>query len=299
MTRRRDRPSSPARRAHATPPGAWLREMAAMAQDPARVDQLGDDDLLLIVFQQCLYFAHTQDPSANAALADVYPRLAARVGEDDRVELLERVTESVESGGSSVVALLPFLQHETSVDVVALAAGAFATLMPLTAGDELTGPRTLARMAEHAEDPAAQAGIAAGLLELGDARVRPLLDALWRALPAESRARLAARRPPSPLVFAATVDFWADALTDAGPADAAAIGAALEALARAADPPRVLDVRRKFPANAADDRDEIEILADRPLAEVAERIAPRLRAAAAVANDGLAGALAVWGIRGA
>ena len=60
----------------------------------------------------------------------------------------------------------------------------------------------------------------------------------------------------------------------------------------------MLDVRRKFPANAPDDRDEIEIVDDRSIAQFGESIAPRLRSLAARTGAPVlpAGVLAVWGV---
>ena len=283
-------------------PGAerWLHELAAIARDPSRWDALDEDSLLLIAFQQCLYFAHTRDPEAAGALAEFYPHLARRVGTDERLGLLDRVTSAVEEGNTSVLALLPFLQHEPDADTVAMAGLAFATLAPLESGDETSGPRALVRMAELAEDDGTRAGLLGAVLQLGDRRTLPLALAGWAALPAPARVRLAALRAPSSLAFASVAEFWLAALEDEG-GDAevtAAAASALAAIPASAEPPRVLDVRRKFPANAPDDRDEIEILADETVAAHAGRIEPRLAALAARADRAaLVGAIRrAWGL---
>ncbi|MFN8587001.1 MAG: hypothetical protein U0704_04290 [Candidatus Eisenbacteria bacterium] len=251
-----------------------LRELAALAADPERWPSLDEDTLLLVVFQQALHWAHSQDPQAAEALALLYPYLVTRVDEAERLELQDRIVSAVEEGHVPVAALAPFLQHEPAPVAVALAAVSFATLMPLEDGDELTGPRTLMRMASHADDEGARVGLLAGLLQLGDARVLPLLAPVWDALEPESRVRLATLPSPSKLVFAATVEFWMRAL-EAGEGCAAD---ALVRLAREAEPPRVLALERKFPANAPDDRDEITVLDDRSLAEQGALLAPRLAA---------------------
>lgn len=251
-----------------------LRELAALAADPERWPGLDEDTLLLVVFQQALHWAHTQDPEAAAALALLYPHLVSRVDEAERLELQDRVVSAVEEGRVPVAALAPFLQHESSPVAASLAAVSFATLMPLENGDEMTGPRTLVRLASHADDDGARVGLLAGLLQLGDARVLPLAAPVWEALEPESRARLASLPSPSKLVFAAAVEFWMRAFEAGEPAAADA----LVRLAREAEPPRVLALERKFPANAADDRDEITVLDDRSIAEQGALLAPRLAA---------------------
>ncbi len=299
MTRRRGG-RGPRGQAGAGPPEAGadarrLHELALIARDRSRWDALDEDTLLLLVFQQCLYWAHTRDSEAAVALAELYPHVAARVDATARLELLERVTESVESGGTPVLALLPFLQHEPDAPTVALAAGAFATLAPAEGGDPLAGPRALLRMAEHAEEDGTRAGLVAGLLELGDRRTLPLAREGWTALPGTARVRLAELRPASTVAFASVVEFWLEALEDAEGDVARAAAGALARMAERADPRRVLDVRRKLPANAPDERDEIEIVADEPIDAVAERLAPRLRDLARRGSP-VEAALAAWGI---
>jgi len=290
-------------RARRSRPGAgagprWLHELAEVAGDPARWDGLDEDSLLLIAFQQCLYFAHTRAPEAASALGRLYPHLARRVDAHGRLQLLERVTEAVEEGGVPVLALLPFLQYDDDPATVAPAALSFASLAPTEPGDELVGPRALARMAELAESEGTRIGLAAGLLALGDRRVLPLALEAWRRLAPPSRVRLAGLPPASPLVFAAVVEFWLDALEDADDATFAAAAGALARLAQGAEPRRVLDVRRKLPANGPDERETIEILEDVPLAAFAARIEPRLRDLARRENapPRMPAVLAAWGL---
>ena len=258
--------------------GEYLAELAAIAADPERRAQLDGDALLLVTFQQCLYYGHTQDPAIAAALAALYPELVAKTAGPERVELLDRVAAAVEEGGSPVLALLPFLLHEPEPEAVAVAAETFASLVPLEDGDELTGPRELLALLEHAEEEGTRVGLAAALLRFGDRRLRPLVDEAWRRLDAPARVRRAELRGAGNVLFAATVEFWLDALEDAPPDVFAAVTSLLGRMPHEADPPRVLDVRRKFPANAPDDRDEITILSDVPVADFAAVVGPRTQA---------------------
>lgn len=278
--------------------GGWLAELGEIARDPERRSVLDGDALLLVTFQQCLYYGHTQDAAVAAALADLYPDLVSKAGEADRLELLDRVAGAVEEGGTPVIALLPFLLHEPLPGAVAVAAETFASLVPLEKDDELTGPRTLLRLLEHAEEEGTRVGLAAALLRFGDRRLRDLLAEAWRRLDTPARVRLAQLPGASRVVFAATVEFWLACLEDAEPDAFAAVAAELARLPREADPPRVLDVRRKFPANARDDRDEIALEGDWSVADYSAVIAPAIRDLARRANEPrrLAAVLEAWGL---
>ncbi len=300
MARYRGRPSGRPRPAGAGSEGAWLAQLAGIARDPERRAALDPDALLLVTFQECLYFGHTQDPGAAAALAGLYPDLAARTSEEDRLELLDRVAAAVEGGGTPVLALMPFLLHEPSPRAVAVAGATFAALVPPAGDDPLAGPAALLRLLEHAEDEGTRVGLAAALLGFGDRRLRGILEAAWRKLDTAARVRLAGFRAPSPVVFAAAVEFWIACLEDADDAVFEAVAGTLARVPGEADPPRVLDVARKFPANAPDDREEITVLADWPLADYAERIAPGLRDLARRENEPrrMPAVLAAWGLAG-
>lgn len=280
--------------------GAWLEQLAGIARDPAKRAALDADALLLVTFQQCLYYGHTQDPGIAGALAELYADLVAKAPVADRVELLDRVAEAVEQGSTPALALLPFLLHEPSPEAVAVAGETFASLVPAEGGEEAAGPAGLLRLLEHAEDEGTRVGLAAALLRLGDRRLRPLVDAAWRRLEPPARVRLAALPAPSRVLFAATVEFWLGCLEDADDAVFAAVAATLARLPREAEPPRVLDVRRKFPANAPDDREEIAILGDWTVAAFGERLAPALRDLARRENvpRRMPEVLAAWGVAG-
>ena len=197
-----------------------------------------------------------------------------------------------------MIALLPFLLHEPLPGAVAVAAETFASLVPLEQGDEMTGPRSLLRLLEHAEEEGTRVGLAAALLRFGDRRLRGLVEEAWRRLDTPARVRLTQLPGASHVVFAATVEFWLACLEDADPEVSGAVAAELARLPREADPARVLDVRRKFPANARDDRDEIALEGDWSVAGYAAVIAPELRDLARRENEPrrLSAVLEAWGL---
>ncbi len=266
-----------------------------MGQDPTRWESLDADALKLIAFQQALYYGANHDPEAGSSLGTLYAYLVARVTVEERLELLERIGEAVQGGATSVLAMLPFLQRETDPQVAQMAAVSFASLMPLTDNDRLTGPRTLRSLFEHCDEEAVRVGLLAGLLALGDRAVEPILAGAWGALSPEGQIALA--RAPQPFVSALLVEFLVTVLGES-PADVAPeVVARLVALASEGQG-RVLDLERKFPENAPDDTPEIALLGEWSVAEYGGRIADRITSAAAVEGRAwdVAGVRAAWGL---
>ena len=259
----------------------YLQHLVEIGRDPARWEALDPDALLLIAFQQALYYGANHDADAGASLGALYGYLVGRVTVAERLELLERVGEAVQGGATSVLAMLPFLQRESEPHVAQMAAVSFASLMPLTDDDPMTGPRTLRTLFNHSEDEAVRIGLLAGLLALGDRRVAPLLPSAWASLSPEGQVALT--QAPQPFVSALWVDFLVDALVAAPGASpaAAALAARLQRLPNEGES-RVLDLERKFPENAPDERPEIALLGEWSVEDYGTRIADRVRHAAAV-----------------
>lgn len=299
MSRRpRSRPGRGGRGAPHEPPTVdHVRPLVELASRPGALEALDGDALLLVAFQLALYYGVNHDADVGESLGTVYARLVEDVTADERLELLERTTESVRGGATSVVALLPFVQHETDVRVVQAAASSFASLLPPADGDPMTGPRTVRAMLDHADDGRVRAGLLAGLLSLGDRRVLSVTQGAWRALPAEGREALT--RASVPFASACVVEFWLAWLEDADVESAPGVAEALARLPREGGG-RVLDLERKFPENAPDGEPEIAVLGEWDASDYATRFAERLArlepaAAAAVES---AGVRAAWGLSG-
>ncbi len=255
-----------------TPSGDYLRQLAEMGRDPGAWTRLDTDELLLMAFQQALYLG-SGESEAGTGLSGLYAEVVGRVTPEQRHDLLDRVQEAVESGSTSVLALMPFLQHEPDAAIVQSAALAFAAHMPLAEGDPMTGPRTIAALVPHADDDEVRVGLLAGLLALGDRRVLPVLRGLWRHL--EPAGRESLTRQSLPFACASTVEFLLDWLEDA---DDEGFGVAAAMLARlpADGGGRVLDLQRRFPAHVDTGEPEIEVVGEWSAAEYGARIAPRL-----------------------
>ncbi len=275
----------------------YLQHLVEIGRDPARWEALDPDALLLIAFQQALYYGANHDADAGASLGAMYGYLVGRVTVEERLELLERVGEAVHGGATSVLAMLPFLQRESDPHVAQMAAVSFASLMPLTDDDPMTGPRTLRTLFNHSEDEAVRIGLLAGLLALGDRRVAPLLPSAWASLSPEGQVTLT--QAPQPFVSALWVEFLVDALVAAPGASpaAAAVVARLKLLPNEGEA-RVLDLERKFPETAPDERPEIALLGEWSVEDYGARIADRVRHAAAESERAwdVEELFRVWGI---
>ncbi len=277
------------------PSADYVRPLVERGAQPGAWDALDTDELLLVVFQLALYYGATREPEAGTSLATAYERLAVAAPAGERMELLERLAEAVRAGSTSVVALLPFVQREPDSTVVQAAATSFASLLPLTGDDPMTGPRTVRALIEHAEDEPVRVGLIAGLLALGDRRVLPLLRGAWRALTPEGRESLT--RTGLPFATASVAEFWLDWLEDADPAESHLVADALARLPGQSGG-RVLDLERRFPENAPGDAPEIAVIGEWTTRAYAERMAPRLAdlERRGLAPAALAEVRSAWGV---
>ena len=284
-----------------TLPADYLQPLVTALADPATLAGIRGEELEAVAFQLALYFGVRRDPETASALAGVYDRLIAERAPGERQAFVDEVTGAVRGGATSVLALLPVLQREPDADVARAAALAFATLMPAEGGDGFAGARSLRALLDHAEPDGVRAGLVGALLKLGDQRVRPLLDGTWRALtPAAAAALLALPRSWASLL---EIEWLLDWMEDAEPATFDLLAGSLARLAGAAGD-RVLDIERDLPGGpgpAAGGRGEVlGILREWSVAEMGERLAPRLRDLER--RGGRPGALrdvlAAWGVRG-
>ncbi|MFM8559604.1 MAG: hypothetical protein ACKOC6_08390, partial [bacterium] len=219
------KPTRRDRREKRTVKSDYLEPLVQALGDATVLAGVRAEELAPVAYQLALYFGLRRDPATSAVLADLYERLLAERPLEERAELVEDLVTSVSGGASSVLALLPILQHERDAGLVRDAAMTFATRMAPTAGDVLTGPRMLRTLLDHTDSEAVRAGLVAALVAMGDSRVRPLLAGTWALLSDEAVAALGA--PPRPTATRLEVEWLLDGLEDAAPARFAAIAASL------------------------------------------------------------------------
>ena len=263
---------TPPRASRRTKPADYLQPLVAALGDPAVLAGMRVAELQPVAYQLALYFGLRREPAIAAALAGVYERLRRDGTEEARRTLVEELAAAVRGGASSVLALLPVLQHERDPRLVREAAFTFATRMPAADGDLIAGPRAVRALLDHTEVSAVRAGLLAALLGLGDRRVAPLLDGTWRLLDADGReALIGIPREHATLL---EVDWLFGWLEDVDPAGFAAVAASLAGLAESSGG-RLLDLERELPAT--DEREGVSVLSEWSASEAGERLAPRVR----------------------
>ena len=263
---------SPPRTSRRTKPADYLQPLVAALGDPAVLAGMRVAELQPVAYQLALYFGLRREPAIAAALAGVYERLRRDGTEESRRTLVEELATAVRGGASSVLALLPVLQHERNARLVRDAAFTFATRMPAADGDALAGPRAVRALLDHTEAAAVRAGLLAALLALGDRRIAPLVDGTWRLLDADGRnALLGIPREHATLL---EVDWLFGWLEDVDPAGFDAVARSLAGLAEASRG-RLLDFERELPATG--DRETVNVLSEWSAIEAGERLAPRVR----------------------
>ena len=283
------------RSARAALPADYLQPLVTALADPATLAAVRPGELEPVAFQLALYFGVRRDPETAGALGGVYDRMVEELAPEDRRAFVEQVAGAVRSGATTVLALLPVLQRERDAGIARAAASAFAALMPAEGGDRLAGPRALRALLDHAEPDGVRAGLVGALLELGDRRVRPLLDGAWRALPPAAAAALLAL--PRPWASLLETEWLMDWMEDADPSTFAAIRGSLARLATEGEG-RVLELERELPAPAGGE--SVGILREWTVREVGEQLLPRWRDLARRAGvpNAMAEVFASWGVAG-
>jgi hypothetical protein len=267
--------------------GDYLQPLVTALADPGVLAGIRVHELQPVAYQLALYFGVRREPATASALALVYERLHRDGTIEDRRTLVHELTATVRRGATSVLALLPVLQHERDAELVGEAAFTFATRMPDAEGETLSGPRAIRALLDHTEPAVVRAGLVGALLSLGDRRVANVLDGTWRMLDGEGRAALLAL--PREVSTLLEVEWLLGWLEDADPAAFDEVADSLAALP-AASGGRVRDIERELPASGEDDT--ITVLSEWSAAEAGERLAPRLRdlarrAATPAALDGV------------
>jgi hypothetical protein len=271
----------------------YLQPLVAALADPGVLAGIRPAELQPVAFQLALYFGFRREPATASALAGVYERLHRDGTEDDRRTLVRELAAAVRREATSVLALLPVLQHERDAGLVREAAFTFATRMPEAAGETLSGPRAIRALLDHTESAGVRAGLVGALLAIGDRRVAPILDGTWRLLDATGRdALLALPRERATLLEVEWLLGW---LEDADPAAFTAVAELLAALPAAGEG-RIVDLERELPALG--EAGTVHELCAWSTVEAGERLAPRLRdlARRAAAPELLDGVRRAWGV---
>jgi hypothetical protein len=247
----------------------------ALVLTPAQWRSLDTNRLEEVAYRGLILYGQN-DGVPMLGLAGLYAVVIERLNPERRQGLRVRVVDAIEAGRTSVNALNVFMAEDPETGVVSSAALDFAVLGP-SRDDPLRCPRFLFQQAAQHNWPRVRVGILQGLLLLGDGRVTGLISGCWRELPSDERLRLAMSW--SGTVYVTLIDFLLDWLIEeADAAVCAAIGQNLARMPSAAVVPRVVDVERVFPVNAAPQGQPLRTLGQWTFSEYAPKLASRLHA---------------------
>ena len=171
-----------------------LERLAAMVQDPARVQEIGADEWPLAMIACGLVTCN--DPDRLQENLDAYSIFASKVGAAGRKGSLAQLVRFITARkGDGWRALLPYALQEPEPVLSRAAAMQLATLAQPQETEKLAGVAELARLlVRRAATPAT---VLEALLSLSDMRVQPHIAALY-TLPASRLGALLSAVSPAP-----------------------------------------------------------------------------------------------------
>lgn len=270
-----------------------IEELDRLLADPTRWAEVDPEKLRHLLFYQCLSYGLEPDEARIPGLMDLHRVALARLDPAVRRQVVVHLARAIErvhreqdirEGAGCTNALLPFLLEDPDPAVVAAAAGEMALLLPREEGEELSGPRYVRSLLDEVRGDDARAGIVAGLLQLGDPRLEPLVSGSWGTLGEEGRQTLALLIQAFRGVHTLTVEFLVSWLEDESKNPAGAtfgvVAATLARAGRYAGEHGVTHVRRSFPVTELPESEASDASRSLPIGEVAAPLLPRLAAAA-------------------
>jgi hypothetical protein len=275
-------------------PHPTIDELRALFARPDDWTGLEVDALRHLLLYACLSCGVAPDEESASRLTRLARVAADRLHPAVRLQLVGHVARAVErvhrqhhvrSGAGATLGLLPFVLEDPDPSVVSAAACELAILLPLDAGDPLTGPRHVASLVEQVRSDDARAGVIGGLLLLGDSSVEALVDGTWDRLGGEGRQTLALLIQGFHGLTALTVRFllgWLE--QEAERPESATFGIVAATMARAgrhAAEFGIVDVRRTFPVTDAPEDRPYEVARKWALDDFVPAVSARLRALAA------------------
>lgn len=266
-----------------------LDELDALLATPSAWPGLDPEVLRHLLFYQCLSYGINPDDDAVPRLLGLARVAVGRLSPTVRRQVVVHLARAVErmhrehdirDGAGCTNGLLPFLLEDPDPSVVSTAACEMAILLPLEGDDPLSGPNYVASLLDQLALDDARAGIIAGLLLLGDARIEPLVEGAWRRLGEEGRQTLALLIQGFRGLHVVTVRFLLDWLEgEAANPEAPAFGVVAATMARAgghAAEHGIVEVVRAFPVIDAPEGKPFTVVRRWSLKEFLPRVSDRL-----------------------
>jgi len=266
-----------------------LDDLDALLANPSAWTSLAPELLRHLLFYQCLSYGISPDDDAIPRLMELTRAGVARLEPGVRRHVVVQLARAIErmhrehdirDGAGCSNGLLPLLLEDPDPSVVATAACELAVLLPIDDDDPLSGPHYVHSLIDQLRVDDARAGAVAGLLQLGDERVLPLVARGWEGLDEGARQSLALLIQGFRGLHTLTVEFLLSWLEDeAATPDTPSFGVVAATMARAglhAAEHGVVRVERAFPVIDAPESAPFQVLEEWTLDEFRPRVAARL-----------------------
>jgi hypothetical protein len=288
-----------------------LDRLDALLANPASWATIPADLLRHLIFYQCLSYGISPDDEVIPRLIALARAGVARLDPGVRRQTVVQVARAIErvhrerdirDGAGCTNGLLPLLIEDPDPSVVSTAACELAILLPNEDGDPLSGPHYVRSLLDELTSDDARAGIVAGLLQLGDERVAPVVARGWEHVGESGRQTLALLIQSFRGLHTLTVEFLLSWLEhEARTPDTASFGVAAATMARAglhAAEHGIVEVERAFPVIDAREGEPFRILRQWTLESFRPKVAARLLhlASGATAASMMAGVIRCWGL---
>jgi hypothetical protein len=287
-----------------------LDELDALLANPPAWATLAPDVLRHLLFYQCLSYGINPEDDAIPRVMALARVAVERLDPGVRRQVVVHLARAVErlhrehgirEGAGCTNGLLPLLLEDPDASVVSTAACEMAILLPNEDDDAISGPHYVHSLLDQLPQDDARAGIVAGLLQLGDERMTPLVSGGWDHLGEGGRQTLALLIQAFRGLNTLTVEFllsWME--HEAATPDTPSFGVVAATLARAglhAAEHGVVQVERVFPVIDAPEGQPFRTIRKWTLAEFQPRVASRLAGLAAGAAPPMTlSVLRCWGL---
>ena len=254
--------------------GVDMQRLTRLGDDPATWSSLDPVAFAQLVFVECVRYGIPGQSRGIDHMRQLYGLAVKTLERDERLALVQILSQEIERHHTTCNALLPVLFGDDNISVISTAALSTAVLMPLLAGDPLTGPRAVIKMSKGCGSYTTQSGALVGLLALGDRRVARLVLEEWDDISPTVQFDLASTW--TGVAHAPVIDFLVYVIPSCEDHVLGAVAGTLARYPRDAHPPFVVEGARKFPANVGPEP-EIRKVGAWSFEEYGKIIGPMLR----------------------
>jgi len=256
-------------------PASDYERLSALRGDLDARDDLDDDDLKDGLVIKCIVYGISHYGDRIPGLFALSRQAVARLKVRDRLKLLTHFSSMTEQpNGKGHMGLMMFLAADATPAAQSSAAVSLSVLFDPEKSHDLADPAFFILTLQNRESaPETQENELAGVLLLGDKRVKPSLEKPWEQFP--EMAQLAKTKAPSGFVTEGIVEFCLNC-PESGCSESVfgSVVAAIAKMPAITQVPMVVHLERPFPTYAGDE--PLTALRQTSFHDYLEQIPPRL-----------------------